>query len=148
MLHIWSDKSQYAHLAKLDSLIFKTLGTNLWFKILLQELSIVTTNSCTKNQIRTPKGQTKSKWYFQADVSFEKRTKKFNCTTTIPQVNLFSSMFWINWPLGLNLALIYFFGLLEMNVMVCWIYKSIVVCVVLLLMPPYSVKCVNLPKRL
>ena len=56
------------------------------------------------------KGQTKSKWFFQAEVSSKKRTNEFYFTTMIPQVDLFSFVFWkklktpkrqfeINWPL-------------------------------------------------
>ena len=56
------------------------------------------------------KGQTKSKRFFQANVSSKKRTKEFYFTTMKPQVNLFSFIFWrklktpkrhfkINWPL-------------------------------------------------
>ena len=56
------------------------------------------------------KGQTKSKWFFQADVSSKKWTNEFNFTTMIPQVDLFSFVYWkksktpenhleINWPL-------------------------------------------------
>ena len=42
--------------------------------------------------IRKPraKGQTKSKLFFQDDVSSKKRTKKFYFTTVKPQVDLFS----------------------------------------------------------
>ena len=40
------------------------------------------------------KGQTKSKLFFQADVSSKKRTNEFNFTTMIPQVDLFSFVFW------------------------------------------------------
>ena len=57
------------------------------------------------------KGQRKSKWFFQADVSYKKRTNEFDFTTMIPQVDLFSFVFWkklktpkrrfeINWPLS------------------------------------------------
>ena len=56
------------------------------------------------------KGQTKLKWFFQAEVSSTKRMNEFYFTTMIPQVDLFSSIFWkklktpkkhfeINWPL-------------------------------------------------
>ena len=56
------------------------------------------------------KGQTKLKWFFQADVSSKKRMNTFDFTTMIPQVDLFSFVFWkkfktpkrhfeINWPL-------------------------------------------------
>ena len=56
------------------------------------------------------KGQTKSKQFFQADVSSKKRTNKFYFTTMKPQVDLFLFIFWrklktpkrhfeINWPL-------------------------------------------------
>ena len=55
-------------------------------------------------------GQTKSIWFFQANISSKKRTKEFDFTTMIPQVDLFSFVFWrksmtpknhfeINWPL-------------------------------------------------
>ena len=40
------------------------------------------------------KGQTKSKWVFQADVSSKKQTNKFYFTTMKPQVDLFSFVFW------------------------------------------------------
>ena len=39
------------------------------------------------------KGLTKSKWFFQADVSSKKRTNKFDFTTMITQVDLFSLCF-------------------------------------------------------
>ena len=56
------------------------------------------------------KGQTKSKWFFQAYVSSKKRTNEFYFTTMKLQVNLFLFVFWrklkktkrhfkINWPL-------------------------------------------------
>ena len=59
---------------------------------------------------RPPKGQTKSKWFFQADVSSKKRTNKLYFTTMKPQVDLFPFVFWrklktpkrhfeISWPL-------------------------------------------------
>ena len=55
-------------------------------------------------------GHTKSKWFFQADVSSNNRTNEFDSTTMIPQVYLFLFVFWkkfktpkrhfeINWPL-------------------------------------------------
>ena len=53
------------------------------------------------------KGQTKSKWFFQTDVSSKKLTK-FDFTTMIPQVDLFLYVFWkkletpkrhFDWPL-------------------------------------------------
>ena len=64
---------------------------------------------CTWKRPKT-KGQTKSKWFFQADVSSKKRTNEFYFTTMKPQVDLFSFVFWkklkkpkrhfeINWPL-------------------------------------------------
>ena len=40
------------------------------------------------------KGQTKSKRFFQANVSSKKRTNKFYFTTMKPKVNLFSFIFW------------------------------------------------------
>ena len=57
------------------------------------------------------KGQTKLKWFFESDVSSKKWTNEFDFTTMIPQVDLFSFVFWkklktskrhfeINWPLG------------------------------------------------
>ena len=63
------------------------------------------------------KGQTNSKWFFQADVSSKKWTKKFDFTTF---VDLFSSVFWkkvktqkghfeINWPLARTHNLIHTF---------------------------------------
>ena len=39
------------------------------------------------------KGQTKSKLFFQADVSSKKETNEFYFTTMKPQVNLFSFVF-------------------------------------------------------
>ena len=61
-------------------------------------------------KVASNKGQTKLKWFFQADVSSEKRTNEFNFTTMTPQVDLFSFVFWkklktpkryfeIKWPL-------------------------------------------------
>ena len=58
------------------------------------------------------KGQKKSKWFFQVDVSSLKRTNEFYFTTMKPQVDLFSFVFWrklkspkrhfeIIWPLVL-----------------------------------------------
>ena len=57
------------------------------------------------------KGQTKSKWFFQADDPSKKQTNEFDFTIKIPQVDLFSFIFWkklktpkqhfeINWPLS------------------------------------------------
>ena len=40
------------------------------------------------------KGQTKLKWFFQVIVSSKKWKNKFNFTTMIPQVDLFSFVFW------------------------------------------------------
>ena len=45
------------------------------------------------SQVRT-KGQTKSKWFFQADVSSKKPTNEFDFNTVIPLVNLFLFVFW------------------------------------------------------
>ena len=43
-------------------------------------------------------GQTKSKLFFQADVSSKKRTNEFDFTTMIPQGDLFSfGFFGRNW---------------------------------------------------
>ena len=42
----------------------------------------------------TLKGQTNSKWFFQGNVSSKKWTNKFNFTTVIPEVDLFSFLFW------------------------------------------------------
>ena len=39
------------------------------------------------------KCETKSKWFFQDEVSSKNRTNKFTFTTIIPQVDLFSSVF-------------------------------------------------------
>ena len=39
------------------------------------------------------KGQKKSKWFFQVDVSSKKQTNEFYCTTMKPQVDLFSFVF-------------------------------------------------------
>ena len=44
-------------------------------------------------KIDAAKGQTKSKWFFQADISSKNRTNEFDFTTMIPQVDLFSSVF-------------------------------------------------------
>ena len=82
---------------------------------------------------------------------FLPKNKQTNLTLLPWYLNLFSFVFWkklettkrhfeINWPLGLNLALVCFFGLLEMNVMVCWIYKSIVVCVVVFYFSCYHIQ--------
>ena len=60
-----------------------------------------------------PKGQKKSKWFFQADVSSKKRMNKFYFTTMKLQVDLFSFVFLrklktpkrhfeINWPLSFS----------------------------------------------
>ena len=49
-----------------------------------------------KNETKNPpppKGQTKSKWFFQANVSSKKRTNEFDFTTMIPKVDLFSFVF-------------------------------------------------------
>ena len=56
------------------------------------------------------KGQLISKWFLGSSISSKKRTNKFDFTTMIPQVDLFSFVFWrksttsknlfeINWPL-------------------------------------------------
>ena len=56
------------------------------------------------------KGQKKSKWFFEEEISSKKRTNEFYSTTMKPQVNLFLFVFWrklktpkrhfeINWPL-------------------------------------------------
>ena len=58
------------------------------------------------------KGQKKSKWFFQANVSSKKQINKFYFATMKPQVDLFSFVFWrklktqiwhfeINWPLSI-----------------------------------------------
>ena len=63
--------------------------------------------------------QTNSKWFFQVAVSSKKRTNKVDFTTMIPQVDLFSFIFWkilktpkryfeINWPL--NIILFWYFA--------------------------------------
>ena len=55
-------------------------------------------NFCLIGKIRhnflVPKGQTKSKRYFQADVSSKKQTNEFYFTTMKPQFDLFSFLFW------------------------------------------------------
>ena len=62
------------------------------------------------SKVCVTKGQTKSKWFYQADISSKKLTNGFNFTTIIPHVNLFSFVFWkklktpkrhfkTNWPL-------------------------------------------------
>ena len=60
----------------------------------------------------SPKGQKKSKWFFQAEVSSKKPTIEFYFTTMKPYVDLFSFIFFggdwrrqkrhfkINWPLA------------------------------------------------
>ena len=59
------------------------------------------------------KGQRNSKWFFQDNFSSKKQTSKFNFTSMIPQLNLFSFVFWrklktpkiyvkINWSLELS----------------------------------------------
>ena len=40
------------------------------------------------------KGQSKAKWFFQANVSFKKRTNKFYFTSMNPLVDLFLFVFW------------------------------------------------------
>ena len=58
----------------------------------------------------SPKGQKKSKWFFQAEVSSKKPTIEFYFTAMKPHVDMFSFIFWrklktpkrhfeINWPL-------------------------------------------------
>ena len=60
---------------------------------------------------RLLKGHLISKWFFASSISSKKRTNKFDFTTMIPQVDIFSFVFWrkstipknhfeINWPLG------------------------------------------------
>ena len=44
--------------------------------------------------VKISKGQTKSKRFFQADVPSKTRTNEFDFTTMIPQVDLFSFVFW------------------------------------------------------
>ena len=39
------------------------------------------------------KGQKKSKWFFQVDISSKERTNEFYFTTMKPQVDLFSFVF-------------------------------------------------------
>ena len=71
---------------------------------------ILTLNPKILSLGRPANGQTKSKRFFQADVSSKNRRNKFDFTTMIPQVDLFSFVFWkklktpkrhfeINWPL-------------------------------------------------
>ena len=43
------------------------------------------------------KGQTKSKWFFQANVSSKKQTNEFYFSTMKPQVDLFLFIFGGNW---------------------------------------------------
>ena len=40
------------------------------------------------------KGQLISKWFLGSSISSKKRTNKFDFTTMIPQVDLFSFVFW------------------------------------------------------
>ena len=40
------------------------------------------------------KGQFISKWFLGSSISSKKRTKEFDFTTMIPQVDLFSFVFW------------------------------------------------------
>jgi hypothetical protein len=40
------------------------------------------------------KGQLISKWFLGSSISSKKRTNEFNFTTMIPQVDLFSFVFW------------------------------------------------------
>ena len=69
------------------------------------------------------KGQLISKCLFDIFNSPKKRTKKFDFTTMVPQVELFSFVFWenwrhfkINWPLnGLGVFFYYFFPLLQVT---------------------------------
>ena len=63
-----------------------------------------------KKLTEVTKGQTNLKCFFQADISYKKRTNEFYFITMKPQVDLFSFVFWrklktpkrhfeINWPL-------------------------------------------------
>ena len=67
-------------------------------------------NSTTRIAIGSTKGQLISKCFLGSSISSKKRTNKFDFTTMIPQVDLFSFVFWkklktpkrhfeINWPL-------------------------------------------------
>ena len=47
----------------------------------------------TSLKIHATKGQTKSKWFFQGNISSKKRTKEFDFTTMILQINLFLFVF-------------------------------------------------------
>ena len=50
--------------------------------------------STTKILTDLTKGQKKSKWFYQVDISSTKRTNEFYFTTMKPQVDLFSLFFW------------------------------------------------------
>ena len=52
-----------------------------------------------------PKGQTKPKWFFQADVSYKKQGNKFYLTTIKPQVDLFMFVFGGNWRQQIKISL-------------------------------------------
>ena len=79
-------------------------------KCILQSKWPFTNSSLYLKLQERSKGQAKSKWFFQADVSSKKPTNEFDFTTMIPQVDLLSFVFWkklktpkrhfkINWPL-------------------------------------------------
>ena len=48
----------------------------------------------TAPYLKTTKGQIISKGFLMSSISSKKRTKEFNFTTMIPQVDLFSFVFW------------------------------------------------------
>jgi hypothetical protein len=104
----------------------------------------------TKRQF--PKGQLISKGLFGILNSSKKWTKKFDLTTMIPQVDLFSSVFWknlktpkrhfdINWPLKEVRNCEYFFcNLPKLLMSVCWFLDAIFALLVLVLLKPWQNK--------
>ena len=50
--------------------------------------------SCNTYWHHVTKGQIISKWFLMSSISSKKQTKEFNFTTMIPQIDLFSFVFW------------------------------------------------------
>ena len=67
-------------------------GVESW--ISCQQLRSLKKASHWQTNSAPSKGQTKSKWFFQTDVSSKNRTNEFDFTTMILQVDLFSFVFW------------------------------------------------------
>ena len=51
-------------------------------------------SSDTSHGVSTLKGQIISKWFLVSSISSKKRMKELDFTTMIPQVDLFSFVFW------------------------------------------------------